>query len=79
MFLSERGARRSQTKAQTKSEEFLKPIKSRPTHEGVAGREALVWTAVVAHISLLHGRLAVTLLVGGAVMQTGAGELHQDS
>lgn len=33
---------------------------------------------VVVGFSLLHGRSSVTLLVGGAMMEAGVGELHQD-
>lgn len=36
-------------------------------------------TTVVVRISLLHGWAAVTLLVGGAVMEIGIVKLHQDS
>lgn len=50
-----------------------------PTHEGVAGRQALMRSAIVICISLLHGWAAVTLLVGGAMMETGIVKLHQDS
>lgn len=51
----------------------------RPTHEGVAGRETLQRLAVAVSVSLLRGRAAVTLLVGGAMMEAGVGKLHQNS
>lgn len=56
-----------------------KTVVLRPTHEGVAGSKALMGSAVVVHISLLHRWSAVSLLVGGAMMEIGIGELHQDS
>lgn len=34
---------------------------------------------IVVGFSLLHGWSTVTLLVGGAMMETSIGELHQDS
>ncbi len=52
-------------------------VKIRPTHEGVAGGKTLMRSSVVAGFSFLHGWSAVTLLVGGAMMEAGVGELHQ--
>lgn len=51
----------------------------RPTHEGVGGGNTLMRSPVVAVFSLLHGWSAISLLLGGPVMQTGVGELHEDS
>lgn len=34
---------------------------------------------VVVSLSLLHGWSAVSLLLGGAMMETAVGKLHQDS
>lgn len=34
---------------------------------------------IVTGFSLLHRRSTVTLLLGGAMMETGVGKLHQDS
>lgn len=34
---------------------------------------------IVAGFSLLHRWSTVTLLMGGSMMETGVGELHQDS
>lgn len=51
-------------------------MKSRPTHEGVGGREPLLWSAVLIHISLIHGGGAFTLQVGGP-MEVSIGQLHE--
>lgn len=81
MFLSEKVARRSQTNVPIKFTEVRTEVKFnlRLTHEGVAGGKTLVRSPIVVGFSLLHGWSAVTLLVGGSVMETGVGELHQDS
>lgn len=52
--------------------------KSRPTHEGVAWREILVRSPVGDHVSVLKGWVAVALLVGGVLMLTRVGKLHQN-
>lgn len=57
----------------------VKLINSRPTHEGVAGGETLMRPPAVCGFALLHRGSAVTLLVGGAVVEIGVGELHQYS
>lgn len=52
-------------------------VNFRPTHEGVAGGNALVRFPV--GFFLLHEWSRVALLVGRAVKEISFGELHQDS